>query len=177
MNERSFGARLTPEARRSACGRRRRSGSICYWKNPIRCGAAKTAGFRRCIRRKAGAALQIPDRRRIDVPDPASRLSARGRLRPERGDRSRELPVARPGLARTPVAGNRPDRNPCRHLHGRGHLPRHDRQARHLRRSGRHGDRNRCPLRIFPVPATGAMTACAGTRPTSSTAGPTISRR
>ena len=37
------------------------------------------------------------------------------------------------GLARTAVAGNRADRNPCRHLHAGGHLPRHDRQARSSR--------------------------------------------
>ena len=73
-----FGARLMPAAaRRSGCGRRRRSASTCARRRPDarRCHAARpTAGSKRdAQRRRAGTRYAF----RIDggsvVPDPASR--------------------------------------------------------------------------------------------------------
>ena len=68
---------------------------------------------------KAGTRYKFRIDDEIDVPDPASALSARRRVRPERGDRSRGLRVARHRLARAAVAGSGHPRGPCRHLHAR----------------------------------------------------------
>ena len=118
MNDRQFGPRLT-EGRRAvsavgAGGKTRRCAAGQASRDEARRGRLV---HRRHRRREGRRALQIPHRRRDRRSGSGVGVSARRRLWPERGDRSRGLSVARHELARAAVAGSRHRRGPCRHLH------------------------------------------------------------
>jgi len=71
---------------------------------------------------KAGARYKFRIDDEIDVPDPASAFQPDDVSGPSEVIDQASYRWRRHGLARTPVAGNRRDRNSCRHLHTRRHL-------------------------------------------------------
>ena len=178
MNERQFGATLTPDGAsfRLWAPAAKRVDLLLEKPHPLQRGedgwfSAEIAGV------KAGARYKFRIDDEIDVPDPASAFQPEDVSGPSEVIDHAAYRWRAAGLARTAVAGNRPDRNPCRHLHAGRHLPRHDRQARSSGGDRHHRAGIDAAGGFRRVDATGAMTACCGMRPTAPMAVPTISRR
>jgi maltooligosyltrehalose trehalohydrolase len=118
MNERHFGATLTADGAsfRLWAPAAKRVDLLLDKPHPLRRGedgwySADIAGAR------AGARYTFRIDDEIDVPDPASAFQPDDVCGPSEVIDHTELSVARGGLARTSMAGNRRDRNPCRHFH------------------------------------------------------------
>ena len=103
--------------------------------------APATAGTSCQHRRARRNALPLRADGRPARSRPGLALSARGRARPERGDRSRAPIAGATAMARPAVGGRGALRAARRRVHAGGHLPRGDRQARPSGRPRRDGDR------------------------------------